>query len=108
MSDRQRIITYASQATEEQLSEAIETFLAIRAGRFPKERKRAATTRKARVQKATVAQPELPAMPDEAEATSELEVKTPRRKIDKFLPAPHMLNAIEENKRERISDTVAN
>jgi hypothetical protein len=96
ISDRQRIITYASQCSQEQLSEAIETLQAINAGRFPREAKRAARARKGAAKQPTPAQPELTEISDEPPAK-----RTRTRQQDKFQPDPHMLAAIEENKRNR-------
>lgn len=40
ITDRQRIITYAMNATEQELQDAIETFKAIQSSRFPKKQVR--------------------------------------------------------------------
>ena len=99
ISDRQRLIGYAMNASEEQLQDAIETLKAIQSNKYPKQAKSPAT-RKARAKKAAAAQPELPAMPAE-ESEDEDVIELPRgRKIEKFKPDPHMVAAIEEGKRE--------
>jgi|ERR1051325_2858140 hypothetical protein len=112
ISDKQRLITYAAQATEEQLSDAIETLQAIRAGRFPKERRKSATPRKTRTAKPTASQPELPAMPPKDEAVTDEQAgellttlvsdsknKTSRRQSEKFTPDPEVMRIISEEKQ---------
>lgn len=115
ISDRQRLITYASQCNQEQPSEAIETFQAIYAGRWPKEPRKQARGRKSAKKQAATLPPELFQDDTERELTTEeagadlskldSKRKPSRRSLEKFTPDPHMLAAIEENKRDRIAET---
>lgn len=96
ISDRQRIITYASRCDEKELTEAIETLQAIRAGRFPNEPKRAG--RKAKAAKGTPVQQSLTDEP-----TSEQTARTRRTRKhepDTFTPDPEVMRMIDENKAE--------
>lgn len=60
ITDRQRLLTYAMTANEDQITEALETFRAALAARFPKDRKK--RSRKASPQ--SDAQPTLPGTPE--------------------------------------------
>jgi hypothetical protein len=95
ISDRQRIITYASQVSEPELLEAIETLQAIRAGRFPHKQEKSAKGRKKRAPEPV--QPALTAAAAPVEEHTDAAPKRGRNNQDKFTPDPAVMRMIKES-----------
>jgi len=106
ISETQRLISFAMNASEEGLSNTIETLRAIQSNRFPKTSAKPATARTRGPKKVKKAAEQLTipgAAVAETEDEPEAEDNRPAhaRKIDKFQPDPSMMRNIEESKRER-------
>jgi hypothetical protein len=109
VSDRQRIITYASACDESALTEAIETLQAIRAGRFPKESKRSARGRKAGAKRGAPEPVQLTISDEPTNGSNDAGATQPRRgrkhsEPEKFTPDPTVMRMIDENKQAATAD----
>lgn len=69
ISDRERIVTYAMNASAEETQSLIDTLKAIQLNRFPREIKR----RRPRTVKPVIDEPELPGMPPRVESEQAVE-----------------------------------
>jgi hypothetical protein len=104
ISETQRLISFAMNASEEGLSNTIETLRAIQSNRFPKSPSKPATPRtrgpkKAKREAEQLVIPGTPLAASEDESEAEDARPAHARKVDKFQPDPAMLRNIEESKQ---------
>lgn len=100
ISERQRLLTYAMTASEEQLTEGLELFRTALAARYSKTQTRAAKGRKAAPKPAKLAQPELPNVLAADEERDEPAPAKRGKQSDKFQPDPTVMKMIDESKQE--------